>query len=107
MWIILAILVLIIIGIILLAKYAFIALCSIIAACVILVSFWKKWKELNKNKHNAIDKKQTLKTYVFISPNGKKYHHDPACAGLKNCVRVDINEAKAKGYTECNKCHYY
>lgn len=45
--------------------------------------------------------------YVFISPRGKKYHYNPSCAGLENCIKVDIKEAQAKGYTECSKCHYF
>ena len=45
--------------------------------------------------------------YVFISPRGNKYHYNRSCAVLENCIKFDIEEAQAKGYTECSKCHYF
>ena len=40
---------------------------------------------------------------VYITPNGKRYHHSEACAG-KNATPVTLSEAEKKGLTLCNTC---
>ena len=70
-----------------------------------------KRKQANKKviPSNSINKgaqSTSPQIYVFVSPTGKKYHKDPGCASAKHCVRMSLDEARAKGYTECKRCQY-
>ena len=60
----------------------------------------QEMQEINPNQDNTANM-----VYVFITPTGKIYHKVRGCAGEK-CIRVDINEAKSKGYTACSKCEH-
>jgi hypothetical protein len=44
--------------------------------------------------------------YICDGPNGKKYHLDPNCKGLRHCshriVKLTLGEAKKRGKTLCS-----
>jgi len=44
--------------------------------------------------------------YICESSNGKKYHLNPNCKGLRNCshriVKLTLGEAKRRGKTLCH-----
>ena len=88
---------------------------------IIAIAFficWRIWQLKKKRKVNSAaylknrpsktstSNSDSSKKYVFITPTGKKYHYDPSCAGVENCIRMELNEAKSKGYTECSRCQY-
>lgn len=44
---------------------------------------------------------------VYVTPNGKKYHSSTNCISLsrsKKVSKLDISDAKYKGYTPCKIC---
>lgn len=41
---------------------------------------------------------------VWISPQSGKYHYDNHCCGMKNPLRFELREAKAKGFLPCKRC---
>lgn len=44
--------------------------------------------------------------YVWIAgPSGKKYHSTPTCCGMKNPVRITLDEAIERGLEPCQICH--
>lgn len=85
---------------------------------IIAIAFficWLIWRLKKKRKVNSTFSKDKAsmnqnsdysKKYVFVTPTGKKYHYDPSCAGVENCIRMELSEAKSKGYTECSRCQY-
>jgi len=54
---------------------------------------------------NATAPKSSTIVYICDSPDGKKYHLDPHCKGLRNCshkiVKLTLEEAKKRGKTLC------
>jgi hypothetical protein len=44
--------------------------------------------------------------YVWIAgPDGKKYHSSPTCSGMKNPVRITLDEAIRRVVEPCKKCY--
>lgn len=41
--------------------------------------------------------------YVWITPNGKKFHYNKTCCNV-SARRITINEARKLGRTACEKC---
>lgn len=60
--------------------------------------------KLKTTKEKPVE--QVPKTYVFVTPSGKKFHYNPSCPGEK-CYRIPLDTAKKKGYTECKRCNPY
>lgn len=71
---------------------------------IINAVFYRKKAQLKNSKEKIIE--QTPKTYVFVTPSGKKFHYNPSCPGEK-CYRIPLDIAKKKGYTECKRCNPY
>lgn len=45
--------------------------------------------------------------YVYIEADGKKYHNDPKCSGMKKPQYIPISKAKRMGKEPCKKCASY
>jgi len=43
--------------------------------------------------------------FVFITPNGERYHCKDDCPGIETAYLVSIEEACRLGYTACGNCH--
>lgn len=71
---------------------------------IIQAAFYRKKAQLKNSKEKIIE--QAPKTYVFVTPSGKKFHYNPSCPGEK-CYRIPLDIAKKKGYTECKRCNPY
>ncbi|MDU6543065.1 MBL fold metallo-hydrolase [Clostridium sp.] len=58
------------------------------------------------NDHNATtDQSQDKNRTVYVSRNnGKVYHYDKTCSGLKNPLEMNLGEAEDKGLDPCKKC---
>ena len=44
---------------------------------------------------------------VYAEIDGKKYHNDPKCSGMKNPQYMPISKAKRMGKAACKKCATY
>ncbi|HNW86994.1 MAG TPA: hypothetical protein PLP25_00950 [Candidatus Limiplasma sp.] len=43
--------------------------------------------------------------FVFITPDGARYHCKDNCTGIETAFLVSIEEACRLGYTACGRCH--
>ncbi len=43
---------------------------------------------------------------VFTTNKSNKYHFDPYCSGIKNIIKIDLEEAIKQGYIPCKKCNH-
>lgn len=41
---------------------------------------------------------------VWVTSSGKKYHYSSSCSNMNNPKSISISEARARGYTACEKC---
>ena len=71
---------------------------------IIQAVFYHKKAQLKNSKEKPVE--QVPKTYVFVTPSGKKFHYNPSCSGEK-CYRIPLDTAKKIGYTECKRCSPY
>lgn len=60
-------------------------------------------KETTSPEQTTVPDSDKNSITVYITPNGKRYHHSEACAG-KNATPVTLSEAEKKGLTLCNTC---
>lgn len=57
------------------------------------------------NNISSIQGTQDKGTTVWVSKNnGKVYHFDQGCSGMKNPIQMTLEEAQEKGLRECQKC---
>ncbi len=42
---------------------------------------------------------------VWISSTSKKYHNHPNCSGMKNAIKLDLEQALADDYSPCKRCN--
>ena len=42
---------------------------------------------------------------VWIPKSGSKYHSTPDCSGMKNPTQITLEQAIARGYAPCKRCH--
>lgn len=44
--------------------------------------------------------------YVYVTKNGKRFHYDLLCPGIRNAkeIKMDLSKARKAGYTACDKC---
>jgi hypothetical protein len=52
---------------------------------------------------DTAEDKQTIT--VYVTKTGKKYHMAGCQYLSKSCIPIDLDDAKAGGYTPCSKCH--
>lgn len=43
--------------------------------------------------------------YVWISGTGKRYHSSSSCSGMKDPVKVTLEEAEDRGLSPCQNCY--
>lgn len=48
--------------------------------------------------------KMNIEHHQYVYVKGNKYHSNPYCSGLKNSIKLDLEEAKLKNLTPCKKC---
>lgn len=61
-------------------------------------------KSLNNTSTPAVTS-DSQGTTVYITKTGSKFHGS-SCSYLKNSkISININTAKAKGYTACSRCN--
>ena len=75
------------------------------------MGFFEKLKViLTGSKPEPTKKKAQAPTpkepFVYVTPNGKKFHYDLMCPGIRNSkeVKMPISKARKAGYTACDKC---
>lgn len=57
------------------------------------------------NNNSDVQAIQDKTTTVWVSKNnGKVYHFDQGCSGMKNPVQMTLEEAQGKGLRACKKC---
>ncbi|HCW54094.1 MAG TPA: MBL fold metallo-hydrolase [Clostridium sp.] len=57
------------------------------------------------NNNSGVQASQDKTTTVWVSKNnGKVYHFDKSCSGMKNPVQMTLEEAQSKGLRACKKC---
>lgn len=46
--------------------------------------------------------------YVYVTTNGKKFHYDLLCPGIRNSkeYKMPLSKARKAGYKACDKCCY-
>lgn len=47
---------------------------------------------------------QSNELKVWVTSSGKKYHYSSSCSNMNNPKSISISEARARGYTACDKC---
>ncbi len=50
----------------------------------------------------------TQKRIVWISPKTRKYHSDPNCSGIKNCIKITFDDSAfdLTQFSPCKKCYH-
>lgn len=57
------------------------------------------------NNNSGVQASQDKTTTVWVSKNnGKVYHFDQGCSGMKNPIQMTLGEAQEKGLRACKKC---
>ena len=60
----------------------------------------------NKNKVTVPDESEQQEFGVWVPTNGgTKYHSKVSCSKMVSPIKIDLETAKAYGYTPCAKCH--
>ena len=64
----------------------------------------------NSNHNNSyntpiVDNNSGSGTIVYITDTGTKYHRKGCSSLSKSCYAISLEDAKAQGYTPCQKCH--
>ncbi len=81
--------------------------CGLVIAAVLGLIGWQKMQtaEAHGRQSDTFTPPSDEGTYkVYIETDGKKYHSDKACSGMRNPKYVPLAYALKKGYTECKKC---
>ncbi len=57
----------------------------------------------NETAPGSSDSQSSERT-VWVTGSGKKYHFSSSCSNMSSPRSIPISEARAKGYTACDKC---
>lgn len=65
----------------------------------------KQQQEAQQKQQQQSQQQPASQNTVYIGKTGARYHHS-GCGSLRGQgIAIDINQAKARGYTPCQKCY--
>ena len=80
---------------------------GIVAAVVLFVVGLRKQQAAPVDKEAGRGRRASQEDRVYIEANGKKYHKDEKCSGMKAPKYITRKAAEKNGYEPCQKCAVY